>query len=96
MISTSLRFEAFITPTHNIYFYSDFLSINPYTGNITISGTVTASKSKDNHGKFLVIASDGGHKQSNMTVSYAIYDENNHAPLFVQPKSTTFKIKEVS
>ena len=57
---------------------------------------MTASKSKDNKGNFLVIASDGGQRQSNMTVSYAIYDENNHAPAFIQPKSTTFKIKEVS
>ncbi len=42
------------------------------------------------------MAADGSGKEANMSITYAIHDENNHAPIFIKPVETTFRIKEVN
>uniref|UniRef100_F6Q874 Cadherin domain-containing protein n=1 Tax=Ciona intestinalis TaxID=7719 RepID=F6Q874_CIOIN len=71
-----------------------FFSIDPIDGDVTISRQVVASPRLPLVGDVVVFATDGGGRESNMTLQVRIVDVNDHVPKFESPAFNVIRILE--
>nr|XP_026694453.1 cadherin-23-like [Ciona intestinalis] len=80
--------------TYSLRAFVDFFSIDPIDGDVTISRQVVASPRLPLVGDVVVFATDGGGRESNMTLQVRIVDVNDHVPKFESPAFNVIRILE--
>uniref|UniRef100_H2YCE6 Cadherin domain-containing protein n=1 Tax=Ciona savignyi TaxID=51511 RepID=H2YCE6_CIOSA len=80
--------------TYSLRAFADFFSIDPISGDVTISRQIVASQRHPLVGDVVIFATDGGGRESNMTLTVEIIDVNDHVPKFEAPTFNVIRIPE--